>query len=175
MAPACGLFFDGGGKVGWAVMEYTPAFALVAKGTFSTTSEGSGIYGYRLHVIDGRVQKLIDKYRPARIGFEAPWMPRGNSAKGNPMSARFLINVAGKFEEVAARNGFLADDVSEVATATAKLRATGKGRWPGTTEEQKRIMIRAIERLGYGDCNEHEADAIAVGLVCIDNYLRGLS
>lgn len=173
MSTACGLFLDGGSKVGWAVMEYDQAFALIAKGTFGTTSEGTGIYGYRLHVIDGRVQALIDKYRPARVGFESPWMPRGDTAKGNPMSARFLINVAGKFEEVAARNGFGADEISEVAPATAKLVLTGSGRLEGSTKEQKEQMKAACRRRGYEPADEHQADAIAVGIVCIDNYLRG--
>lgn len=175
MAPACGLFLDGGGKVGWAVMAYAPSFELIAKGTFSTTSEGGGIYGWRLHVIDGRVQALVNKYKPARIGFEAPWMPRGNTARGNPMSARFLINVCGKFEEVAARNGYSPDEISEVATATAKLVLTGSGRLHGTTKEQKQQMIAACQRKGYEPADEHQADAIAVGMVCIDNYLRGRS
>lgn len=174
MSTPCGLFFDGGGKIGWACMAYDLEFTLIAKGTFSTASIAVGVWGSRLATIDRRLQALFDKYKPRRCGFEAPWMPRGNTASGNPNSARFLICIAGKIEEVASRNGLMDDEISEVATATAKLHVTGKGRWPGTTAEQKRIMIRAIEALGYDGVDEHQADAIAVGRVCIDNYLRGL-
>lgn len=186
MATPCGLFFDGGSKVGWACMAYDPTFELIAKGTFGTTSEGKGIWGWRLHVIDKRVQALFSKYRPARVGFEAPWTPtlRKNSQAQqgfDPMAARFLACVAGKFEEIAARNGLGSDDISEVVPATARLLMTGSastrhadGR-KMTTKEQKDRMIAACHRRGFEVADEHQADAVAVGLVCIDNHLRGRS
>lgn len=171
-----GLFLDGGSECGWAVMAYKPGFELIAKGTFRTASAGVGIWGYRLVSIDRNVQQLVDKFHPSHIGFEAPWMPRGDSESGNPMSARFLICVAGKFEEVAARNDL---ECSEVATATARKMLTGKGRFtdddgrPLSTEESKQRMIAHCVARGWLVADGHQADAIAVGMVCVDNYLRG--
>lgn len=172
MTTPCGLFFDGGGKIGWACMAYDLEFSLIAKGTFGTASIEQGVWGPRLVTIDQRLQTLFDRYKPKRVGFEAPWLPTGKS-KGGAQNARFLICIAGKFEEVAARNGLLPFEVSEVVPSTAKLAMTGHGRLPGSQAEQKRAMQRAARERGYDVADEHQADAIAVGLVCIDNYFRG--
>lgn len=154
-------------------MAYTPGFELVAKGTIRTHSAGVGIWGWRFHQIDREVQKLVDRYEPQHIGFEAPWVPivgKDAKAAANALSARFLICIAGKFEEIAARNGL---ECSEVVPATAKKALTGSGRLKGTTKEQKQQMIAACVARDWLVADEHQADAIAVGMVCVDNYLRG--
>lgn len=169
-----GLFLDGGGDVGWVVMGYSSDFPVVDHDTQALPGGRRGIWGHRFVFLDGFLQGLVDRFRPAAIGFESPWQPTGNrGGTADPMAARFLACVAGKFEEVASRNRIIR--CTEVATNTARLKLTGYGKkmkGETTAQMKARGMAHCVQR-GFIPASEHEADAYAVGLVCIDNYLRG--
>lgn len=160
MPSPIGLFLDGGSRIGWAVMPYDHVPAILARGTFKTASAGRGAWGWRLHLIDRWLDGMVLKHRPNRIGFEAPYQ-----GERDPIASRLLACIAGKFEEVAARRGL---ECSEVAPATAKVALAGSGR------AKKPDMIAHARHRFDIECDEHQADAIAVGLVCIDNYFREL-
>lgn len=169
-----GLFLDGGGQVGWTVMDYHSDFPVVAHDTFALPGGRRGVWGHRFVYLDGALQELVDEWRPDAIGFESPWQPTGNrGGTADPMAARFLACVAGKFEEIAARNRII--QCSEVATNTARKELTGYGKkmkGETTAQMKARGMAHCVKR-GFIPASEHEADAYAVGLVCIGNYLRG--
>ncbi len=177
---ALGLFLDGASACGWAVMRFSPDLnpPLIARGTFQAPPGSPRSWGWRWHLLEEWLQEKIDEYKPERGAFEAPYIGNvGKAQTGNPMAMqsteaaiRFLIGVDAHIEKVFARNHI---PVTEVVPSTAKKAMTGSGRPGKNRDENKRAMIRhAIER-GYMVADDNQADAIAVGLVCISNHYRG--
>lgn len=159
-----GLFIDPGGNIGWAVMPYLPTLPLHAHGTFPLASRARS-WGMRLHYLDRWLEGILERFKPDHIGFEAPFQPTGFRKNPiNPQLSRFLICIAGKIEEVADRRGI---PCSEVSIQSAKFALTGDG------NAEKPAMIAAAMAREWMVASEHEADACAVGLVCINNYFRG--
>lgn len=159
-----GLFLDPGGNIGWAVMPYHPILPPVELGTWPLASLAKD-WGARLGKLDAWLDAKILETRVDHIGFEAPFQPTGFRSKPiNPQLSRFLICVAGKIEEVAFR---CAIGCSEVSIQSAKFALSGDG---NATKEK---MIAAAVNRGWRVASEHEADACAVGLHCINNdFLR---
>lgn len=156
MKPRVGTFFDGGTKTGVAVMTYEQKPKLLFVDTIRLERFAS--YGLRLHHLDGEIQRIINKWKPWHVGFEAPF------SGGNAFGSRLPICCAGKIEEVADRNRITC---SEVAPSTIKLVVAESGR------ADKRAVRAGVFNLGYKFVGEHEADAIGTGLVCINNWLLG--
>lgn len=176
---ALGLFLDGASAVGWAVMEFSPDVdpPLIARGTFQAPPGSQRSWGWRWHLLDEWLQGMVDQYKPAKGAFEAPYIggiaparPGGGGMGSSEEAIRFLCGTDAVIEMVFARNLI---DVTEVPTTTAKKAMTGSGRPGKTREENKRLMkAHAIAR-GYLVGDDNQADAIAVGLVCIGNHFRG--
>jgi Holliday junction resolvasome RuvABC endonuclease subunit len=170
-----GMFLDGGGNVGLAIMSYEQEPRLIHRETFVAPRASSRAWGFRWWKTEVWLQEKVDEFRPAFIGFEAPYIgdisrQKDGSFQSSEQALRYLIGVDAIFEMVATRNGI---ECSEVTPSTAKVAMTGSGRPGKTSEEQKRAMkAHAIAR-GYLIGDEHQADAVGVGLVCIANYFRG--
>lgn len=180
---ALGLFFDGAiAATGWAVMEFTPDVdpPLIARGTFQAPPGSSRSWGWRWHLICEFAQDKIDEYKPLKGAFEAPYIgditPKERrfvnpeAMVSSEAAIRSLIGTDAMIEMVFARNHIPA---TEVVSATAKKAMTGHGRPGKNRDENKRLMkAHAIAR-GYLVADDNQADAIAVGLVCIGNHFRG--
>lgn len=145
-------------------MSYHPVLPPVDLGTWPLSSLAKD-WGARLGKLDVWLVKMVAEWKPDHIGFEAPFQPTGfRSRPINPELSRYLILVAGKIEEVAFRLGVAC---SEVSIQSAKYALAGNG---NATKEQ---MIAAAVNRGWRVASEHEADACAVGLHCINNdFLR---
>lgn len=131
-----GLFLDGSGNVGWALIGISRSMPLIAHGTFTTESQSAAVWGLRLLRTAGFVESMIVRHRPVLIGFEAPFMPPPppKSAKarakwkGFQVSAdtlRFLICIGGVFEMVAAKYSIECREVN-VQTVKASLAGAAK-------------------------------------------------
>jgi hypothetical protein len=131
-----GLFLDGSGNVGWTLFGMSRAMPLLAHGTFQTVPQSASEYGRRLLFTAGWLERRILQYKPALIGFEAPFMPppppkskkKRQAWRGFQVSAdtlRFLICICGVFEMVAAKFGI---ECREVNVQTAKASLAGRAK-----------------------------------------------
>lgn len=173
-----GLFFDGSGVIGWALMDFMRADPVIQFSHFEVpTLADPEAYGARWSFVMNSVDRLIKLFEPAMVGFEAPFIPpqkseeqlareRARGFKGRNVSItmlRFLIGVDAMIETAASRYGL---ECRECSPQTAKKALTGSGR------ADKIEMKNAARARGWNVKNDHESDAIAVGLALIADWKR---
>lgn len=154
------LALDCASNVGWAVLD-SPR-AVLKFGTWRAP-------GARLHDNLGRAFVALEQFvadrvaffKPDVIAFEAPLtLFYGGHERAGPEVVRLLIGMATVVELVATRGRMRC---IEVPVPTAKKRVTGSA-WA-----TKRDMVNAIVKLGHLVEDDHQADAIAVGLATYDH------
>jgi Holliday junction resolvasome RuvABC endonuclease subunit len=163
-----GLFLDGSGFIGWSLMAFAPSVPLLRYDTFKVPRMADpAIFGPRWAIIQKWLNDMVDRHKPDVIGFESPFVPvYGNKAgQGyvNINTLRFLLGVCTIFETVASQRGL---ECKEVANGSAKKALGGHGR-----ADVKTMQAAAFAR-GWEVANDHEADACAVGLVIVTQYLK---
>jgi Holliday junction resolvasome RuvABC endonuclease subunit len=150
------LALDCSTNVGWALFE-GPA-GRVRFGTWrAPKSFLQAEYGRSFVALEQWLGDMITVHTPDVVGFEAPIMPFAGfiEQRSSLDVVRLLIGLASVVELVATRAQLRC---IEVPVPTAKKRLCGTGR------ATKRDMINAVVRLGHLVEDDHQADAIAVGL-----------
>lgn len=171
-----GVFLDGSGYIGWALLDFALSDPVVQFDSFEVPATGNPEnFGPRWSFVENSVGRLIKLFEPDLVGFESPFIPpqkteqqlareRARGFKGRNVSIsmiRFLLGVDAMIEVAAARAGC---ECREVATSTAKKAFTGRGN--ATKIEVK----NEARRRGYAVKNDHESDAIAVGFAMLDDW-----
>jgi Holliday junction resolvasome RuvABC endonuclease subunit len=154
------LALDCASNIGWAVFDgpqLAPKF-----GTWRAP-------GAHLHANLGRAFVALEEWliamvalrSPSVIAFEAPLtLFYGGHERAGPEVVRLLIGMATVVELVATRARLRC---IEVPVPTAKKRLCG------TAWAKKQDMINAVVKLGHLVEDDHQADAIAVGLCAYDH------
>lgn len=143
------LFFDLARLTGWAAGDQR---GVDGWGTFllPQTYEITPPY---FDAAERAISELIDKYKPALIGFESPLLRnRDNVAK-----LRKLYGLANEVERIADRRGITCREASLGQIRTHFL---GKGYPHGTEEVKTRTKVRCRAR-GWAVKDDNEADALA--------------
>jgi len=178
---ALGFFLDGATATGWAIMEYSPDLnpPLIARGTFQAPPGSSRSWGWRWHCLEEWQQGMIEKWKPQRGAFEAPYIgsvapPRpglftDDRRRSSEEAVRYLMGTDAVIEMVFARNHI---DCTEVSPNSVKKAMTGHGRPGKTRDEQKRAMVAAAIARDYLVGDDNQADAIGVGLHVIANFYK---
>lgn len=155
------LALDCSTNVGWAVFE-RPA-GPVRFGTWRAPKTFlQSEYGRSFVALEAWLVDQLTRYVPDVVAFEAPIMPFAGfiEQRSSLDVVRLLIGLATVVELVAVRAGARC---IEVPVPTAKKRVCGTGR------ATKRDMINAVVNLGHLVEDDHQADAIAVGLAAYDH------
>lgn len=131
-----GLFLDGSGRVGWALIGLSRHMPLRGCGTYQTMPQSSSEWGRRFLFTASWLDAMIVKHQPVLIGFEAPFLPppppksekarakwKGFRVTGDTL--RFLTGIAAVFEMVAAKHSIECREVN-VQTVKASLAGAAK-------------------------------------------------
>jgi Holliday junction resolvasome RuvABC endonuclease subunit len=155
------LALDCSTYVGWAVFE-RPA----GPARFSTWRAPSSLlnsdYGRSFVALEAWLGGMISTFDPAVVAFEQPITPFAGFIENRSSLdiVRLLIGMASVVELVAAR---AKRRVIEVPVQVAKKRVAGHGR------ATKREVTNAVVKLGHLVEDDHQADAIAVGITAYDH------
>ena len=155
------LALDCSTNVGWAVFE-RPA-GPVRFGTWRGPKRFlQSEYGRSFVALEAWLVDQLTRYVPDVVAFEAPIMPFAGfiEQRSSLDTVRLLVGLATVVELVTVRAGARC---IEVPVPTAKKRVCGTGR------ATKRDMINAVVKLGHLVEDDHQADAIAVGLAAYDH------
>jgi Holliday junction resolvasome RuvABC endonuclease subunit len=156
------LALDCASNVGWAVLD-SPR-SVLKFGTWRAP-------GAHLHDNLGRAFVALEEFligavvlfHPDVIAFEAPLtLFYGGHERAGPEVVRLLIGMATVVELVATRGKMRC---IEVPVPTAKKRLCGN------SYATKRDMVNAVVKLGHLVEDDHQADAIAVGLATFDHLI----
>lgn len=153
------LALDISTSVGWAL--FAGEKRVPRLGTWRAPPAQVGDYAKRCVAFETWLNDFTCLDKPDVLAFESPIFVKWSSDLAtNEHTIRTLIGLATVAEMVAWR---LKVRALEVHSQTAKKRLTGNGRAKGDD------MIVAAVKLGFVVANDHEADAIAVGLCAYDH------
>lgn len=109
------------------------------------------------------------------IALESPFIPMGPASGAFNTTAQTLrlqIGLATVIETVAKKHHIRC---IEVTTQSAKMKMLGFARKPHPKFDWKKEMLVEATRRGYSCADDHQADAIAVGLVAYDHIGESVS
>lgn len=144
------LYFDLATTTGYAAgsLRGVEGFGSL---TLPRTFEDIGKF---LNAADRMVTKLVERFEPSQIGFEAPFIHRQRDTIHN---LRKLAGLANIVEQVADRM-----DIDCVEATTDQVCRHFCGRDYPRTRDAKKIAVKVRCRdLGFNVANDDEADAIA--------------
>ena len=163
------MSLDLGGKVGWALFH--PDGRVAQIGTFKVP-KGAFVqdYGSRALHLARWLYRFIRDRSVTRLVYESPFLPLNQFAKKGVGGATFTqhgirlgVVWTTTAELIAAQAGI---ECAEVAVVSAKVELSGDHR------AKKPAMIAAARARGWPVEDEHQADALGVGLV--DLVARGI-
>ena len=105
---------------------------------------------------DAWLTERIADWRPAVVVFEAPIMVK----RGSVMVVQRLMGLAAIAELVTLKAG-LKIYRAEGSTVTKAFTGRG-GRFPGGSDEKKRLVIETCRRYGWAPTDDNAADALAI-------------
>lgn len=161
-----GLFLDGSGSIGWALMGFGPDMPLIESDTFDVKEMADPeMFGPRVLIVRKWIAGMIVRHRPDVVGFERTYFPRHEEHRTNENTLTFLIMVNGEFMAAASAAGI---ECRRVNNSSAKKAMTGKGNAEKpAVREAARARWPALETGSQDAC-----DAAAVGKYVIEEFWR---
>ncbi len=171
------LTFDTSTRAGWAYFS-GPRAARPIFDTIRLPIADKDDYAARTWPLMQAAEALVAKFEPDVMGFEAPFIPWGNSDLGTSgQTVRLQILLAGVIELVAKKHGITR--CIEATTQECKKAMTGHGAIPkavkATLRKQedrrkwwKHQMVAACHARRWMVQDDNQGDAVAVGVVVYD-------